>query len=431
MISAVGLELTLISFTLMPIGLTLLNIFRHKKRKYFKRHREIYAHMTETVLESVEGQKAIRAYVQEDNDFEKQKKAIHADIESWRYIVKFENWFNPMFEVVYGISYLLGFSFGVFYIFNGAITLGGLLILLTYIGMLYGPIISLSNIFAQMNQASIAIERIDQIMHYIPEVKDEKDAKSVLSFDTIKFNNVTFKYPFDKEPTLKHMNFDIKKGMTLGIVGPTGSGKSTLIRQLLREFNVTSGSITLDGIPLSSYQIEDVRKLVGYVPQQHIIFKKSVEDNILLGSPNASHDMFEKAIKMADFQKDLSFLQESVHTKVSESGTSLSGGQKQRLSIARALIKDPEILILDDSLSAVDAKTETTILEQLKLLREGKTNIIIAHRFSAVKHADMILVLQKGEIVSRGTHEELMKIEGFYKTQFIEQMMMEPTHENI
>jgi ATP-binding cassette subfamily B protein len=143
----------------------------------------------------------------------------------------------------------------------------------------------------------------------------------------------------------------------------------------------------------------------------------------MLGSPNAKHDMFEKAIKMADFQKDLAMLQESIHTMVSESGVSLSGGQKQRLSIARALIKDPEILILDDSLSAVDAKTETTILEHLKELREGKTNIIVAHRFSAIKHADLILVLERGHIVMQGTHQELMTKDGFYKTQYIEQMM--------
>jgi ATP-binding cassette subfamily B multidrug efflux pump len=423
MIISVGLPLTLISFSLMPIGLTYLNILRHKKRSYFKKHREIYAEMTEKVLESVEGQKAIRAYVQESNDLIKQKHAIKNDIESWRYIVKFENWFTPMFEAVYGLSYMLGFGFGVLFIFNGTITLGSLLILITYIGMLYGPIMSISNILAQFNQASIAIERIDEIMAYVPSVKDEMDAKPIVNFNVIDFKNVTFQYPFDANPTLYDINLTIKKGMTIGVVGPTGAGKSTLIRQLLREFNTTSGSIEIDGVSISSYAIEDIRTLVGYVPQQHIIFKRSVEDNIMLGSPNAKHDMFEKAIKMADFQKDLAMLQESIHTMVSESGVSLSGGQKQRLSIARALIKDPEILILDDSLSAVDAKTETTILEHLKELREGKTNIIVAHRFSAIKHADLILVLERGHIVMQGTHQELMTKDGFYKTQYIEQMM--------
>jgi ATP-binding cassette subfamily B protein len=427
MIISVGLPLTLISFSLMPLGLTYLNFLRNKKRSYFKKHREIYAEMTEKVLESVEGQKAIRAYVQESNDLVKQKQSIKNDIESWRYIVKFENWFTPMFEAVYGLSYMLGFIFGVFFIFNGTITLGSLIILLTYIGMLYGPIMSISNILAQFNQASIAIERIDEIMKYVPTVKDEINAKPIVNFQVIHFNDVTFQYPFDAHPTLYNITLTIKKGMTIGVVGPMGSGKSTLIRQLIREFNITSGSIEIDGELISNYAMKDIRALVGYVPQQHIIFKRSVEDNIMLGSPKANHDMFEKAIKMADFQKDLAMLQESIHTMVSESGASLSGGQKQRLSIARALIKDPEILILDDSLSAVDAKTESTILDHLKVLREGKTNIIVAHRFSAIRHADVILVLEKGHIVMQGTHQELMTKDGFYKKQYIEQMMKDPS----
>ncbi|MCF7932031.1 MAG: ABC transporter ATP-binding protein/permease [Acholeplasmataceae bacterium] len=425
MVSTISWELTLISVTILPIGLTLLNRYRYRKRKYFKKHREIYADMTEKILESVEGQKAIRAYVQEDRDLDQQRKAIENDIESWRYIVKFENWFNPMFEAVYGLSYMLAFGFGVFYIFNGEMTLGSLLIFITYIGLMYNPIISISNILAQLNNASIAIERLDDIMSYQTVVHDDIDSQPILSFKTIEFKAVSFKYPFDKKPTIDQISFTIQHGMTIGIVGPTGAGKSTLIRQLLREFNTTSGDILIDGVGINHYKIEDIRSLVGYVPQQHIIFKRSVEDNIMIGLPTANHERFERAIKMADFEKDLSSLQQSIHTMVSEAGASLSGGQKQRLSIARALIKDPEILILDDSLSAVDAKTETTIINHLKDMRQGKTNIIVAHRFSAIQHADLILVLEQGEITQQGTHHALMREDGFYKRQTIDQMTME------
>ena len=186
---------------------------------------------------------------------------------------------------------------------------------------------------------------------------------------------------------IKNISFTIKSGETIGIVGPTGAGKSTLIRQLLREFNLTKGEIKIDGNDIKEYNIEDIRNLVGYVPQNHILFRRSVDDNILIGNPDASNQLIQKAMTMADFKKDLSNLTEGSSTMVAELGESLSGGQKQRLSIARALVKDPEILILDDSLSAVDALTESNIINQLKEYRKDKTNIIVAHRCSAVKNA--------------------------------------------
>jgi len=424
MATTISWQLTLISITIMPIGLTILNVIRNQKRKYIKRHREIYAEMTEKVLESVEGQRAIRAYVQEDRDLEKQYDAINKDIESWRYIVRFENWFNPLFEVIYGIAYVLAFGFGVYFIIMQEMTLGGLITFVSYIGMLYGPIISISTLFSQINNATISIDRHEEILKQQSEVHDEPTSKPIVFFEEIEFRNVTFKYPFDKLPVIRNINFTIKKGQTIGIVGPTGAGKSTLIRQLLREFNISEGQIYVDGLPIEEYIIDDIRSMVGYVPQSHMLFKRSVDENIMIGNPKANQIELDKAVKIADFEKDLSFLQDGLHTMVGEAGSTLCGGQKQRLSIARALIKNPEILILDDSLSAVDAKTEDTIIEHLKEFRKGKTNIIVAHRFSAVRDADIILVMEKGKISQRGNHEELLRVDGWYKQQYIQQMTM-------
>ena len=424
MSTSISWQLTLISVSIMPIGLTVLNQIRYQKRKYFKKHQEIYAQMTEKVLESVEGQRTIRAYVQEDSDLEKQNEAIVNDIESWRYIVNFENWFNPLFEVIYGISYVLAFAFGAYFIIQQAMTVGQLVTFVSYIGLLYGPIIAVSSVFQQINNATVSIDRFDEIMQQVAEVKNEKDAKPIIDFKKLEFKNVTFKYPFDKQPVLKNISFAVESGQTIGVVGPTGAGKSTLIRQLLREFNTTSGDIFLDGISINKYKIEDVRNLVGYVPQSHMLFKRSVDANIMIGKPNASSQDLDKAVKIADFEKDIVFLHDGLHTMVEEAGASLSGGQRQRLSIARALIKDPQILIMDDSLSAVDAKTEDTIIEQLKTFRKGKTNIIVAHRFSAVRDASRIYVIENGTITQEGTHEELLRVEGWYKQQYIQQITM-------
>jgi ATP-binding cassette, subfamily B, multidrug efflux pump len=422
MMFTISWQLTLISVTIMPIGLTILNLIREKKRDYFKKHRDIYAAFTEKMLESVEGQKAIRAYVQEDIDLKKQHQEIDKDIESWRYIVRFENWFNPLFEIIYWITYMLAFTFGTYHIIQQSITLGSLITFITYIGLLFFPFISISAIFAQLNQSTIAIDRFEEIMHHEPIVHDSASSQNIIKFDTIEFKGVTFQYPFDKQPVIKNISFVIKKGQTIGIVGPTGAGKSTLIRQLLREFNVSKGSVLLDNTPIERFKIEDIRQLVGYVPQSHILFKLPVEENIKIGNPNASLDVVKSAIKTADFEKDLPYLQSGLQTMMGETGVNLSGGQKQRLSIARALIKDPQILILDDSLSAVDMTTERTIIAHLKEVRKDKTNIIVTHRFSAVQDADLILVLEHGEITQRGTHEALIREDGWYKRQFITQL---------
>lgn len=406
----------------MPIIIFYLNKRRMVKRKYYSIHREIYADMTEKVLESIEGVKSVRAYVEEENDFAKTKDAIYADINSWWKILKFEAIYNPLFELVYAISYFIGISLGTYLVITNNISVGDLITSLMYIGMLYGPLIALSNILNNVNNITISDERYHEIMEIEPEVKDKVVPTSVIDFHEIILRDVYFKYPASDFDVIKNINLTIKKGETIGLVGPTGSGKSTLLRQLLREFNVSSGEILIDGIDIREYKIEDVRNLVGYVPQDHVLFRRTVDDNILIGNPKANPHQIDLAITLADFKKDVKELPFGLTTMVSEMGSSLSGGQKQRLSIARALVKDPMILILDDSLSAVDAMTEKNIINSLKEARSDKTNIIIAHRFSAIKGADKIIVLQGGEITDIGTHDELMSYDNWYKKQYNQQV---------
>lgn len=414
--------LTLFSVSFMPIVIFFLNKKRLEKRKYYKTHHEIYGRMTESVLESIEGVKTIRAYGMEDEDFEKTKVAITADVDSWWKIQKFESIFLPLFELVYAASYFIAIGLGTYFVIHGDITAGSLVSYLVYVGTLYSPLIGLSNILNTMNNIVIADNRFNEIMDKNPVVKDIEKAVPLKKFKKLEFKDVTFRYPNDEFDTIKNFNFVINKGETIGIVGPTGSGKSTLIKQLLREFNPTSGNIYINDLDIKNYRIEDVRSIVGYVPQNHILFRRSVDDNILIGKLDATKEELNIAIEVADFKKDLLNLSDGSNTMVAELGESLSGGQKQRLSIARALIKNPEILILDDSLSAVDALTEKTIIDKLKKYRSDKTNIIIAHRFSAVENADKIIVVVDGKITDIASPKELLSYDNWYKRQYLEQL---------
>lgn len=414
--------LTLCSIAFMPIAIFFLNKSRIKKRKYYKQHYEIYAQMTENVLETIEGVKTIRAYGKEEDDYKKTKIAIDNDVNSWWKILKFEAIYTPLFECVYLVAYTIAIGFGSYLVVIGDITAGSLVTYLIYVAMLSSPLITLSTVLNIINNVGIADERYYEILNREPKVHDDENSRTINTFKTIEFNNVTFRYSFDSFDVIKNISFKINNGETIGIVGPSGSGKSTLIRQLLREFNVTDGEILIDGTDISNYKIEDLHNLVGYVPQTNILFRRTVDENILIGNPYATIDEINKAMEISDFKKDLPNLTYGSSTMVAEMGNSLSGGQRQRLSIARAIVKNPEILILDDSLSAVDAITEKNIIKGLQESREGKTNIIISHRFSAIQSADKIIVLQDGKITDIGNHKELLSYDNWYKQQYINQI---------
>jgi ATP-binding cassette subfamily B protein len=234
---------------------------------------------------------------------------------------------------------------------------------------------------------------------------------------------VTFRYPSSTIDNLTNVSLTLNQGQTLGVVGRTGSGKSTLLKQLLREYPTGNGEILISGVPIQQISLDQLHSWMGYVPQEQILFSKSVRQNIQFGLDNADDDTIMEAITAAAFQNDLGTLSDGLDTLVGERGVSLSGGQKQRVSLSRAFIANPDVLILDDALSAVDARTEAQIIENIRQERAGKTTLISTHRLSAVQHADMIIVLDNGHIVERGTHQELLDMNGWYREQYDRQQV--------
>ncbi len=413
----ISLKLTVVGFLIIPIIFYFLNLWRESMRKYYKKHRKIYADYFESILESIEGSRVVRAYIQEENDYQKNSDQIDKDINSWSKLARFEQLFGPMFSTSIAISTFLTFSYGSYLVIISEISPGDLITFSMYITMIAVPVNVLSQVMNVVSQAQIAQERYNEILEIENEVKQPKQALNLPEFKTLEYKNVSFKYPFDNEYVLKDINIKIHRGETIGIVGPTGSGKSSIIRQLLREFNVNEGSILLNDQDIKDFELENVRKLVGYVPQVHTIFKGSVEDNLKLSNQNADPISIQNAIDIAAFKNDLENMNDGLNTYVGEHGSGLSGGQKQRLSIARALLSVPEILILDDSLSAVDANTENQIITNLKEKRKDKTNVIISHRFSVIKEAHKIYVINDGQVIESGNHHELMARQGWYYEQ--------------
>ncbi|HEY4389987.1 multidrug ABC transporter permease/ATP-binding protein [Paenibacillus sp. VTT E-133280] len=419
----VSWKLTLAAVVPLPLIAIAMIFYGKAIHDRYSLAQDAFGDMNDQVLESVSGVRVIRAYVQERLD-EKRFSDITEDVYNKNMAVaRVDAFFEPTIRFCVGLSYIIGLTYGIYLVFRNQITLGDLVSFNMYLGMIVWPMFAIGELINIMQRGGASLERIDETLNSKADVQSAANPVHVANPTRIELNDVTFRYPSSTIDNLTNVSLTLNQGQTLGVVGRTGSGKSTLLKQLLREYPTGNGEILISGVPIQQISLDQLHSWMGYVPQEQILFSKSVRQNIQFGLDNADDDTILKAITAAAFQNDLGTLSDGLDTLVGERGVSLSGGQKQRVSLSRAFIANPDVLILDDALSAVDARTEAQIIENIRQERAGKTTLISTHRLSAVQHADIIVVLDNGHIVERGTHQELLDMNGWYREQYDRQQV--------
>ncbi|MDW0118339.1 ABC transporter ATP-binding protein [Sporosarcina thermotolerans] len=421
----VSWKLTLAAIIPLPILAFILQYLGKKIHERYMTAQQAFGDLNDEVLEAVAGVRVVRAYVQERAS-EKRFADMTEDVyKKNMHVEKIDALFMPFSKTLTALTYMIGLGYGAFLVSTGEMTLGNLVTFNVYLGMIVWPMFAIGELINVLQRGNASLDRVMETLNYEEDVKDPEQPVDLEKPENVGFNDVSFTYPMSHSVNLDKIELKLDRGQTLGIVGKTGSGKTTFVKQLLREYPAGEGEIAFSGVALQSLKKDQVRDWIGYVPQDHVLFSRSVRDNILFGRPEATEDDIAESIRLSYFEKDLQMLPSGLDTLVGEKGVALSGGQKQRISIARALVKNPEILILDDSLSAVDAKTEAKIIENIQSERSGKTTIITTHRLSAIQHADWIIVLDDGSVIEEGRHEDLLANNGWYKEQFDRQQIGE------
>ncbi|MCA9766739.1 MAG: ATP-binding cassette domain-containing protein [Carnobacterium sp.] len=423
MMIVVDWRLTLIALLPLPFLGVASRVLGSKLHERFRKAQAAFSHMNDKTQESIMGMKVIKTFGQEEENSEEFKSKTAQVVNENRKVYKVDSLFDPVMTLIIGVSYILTITLGGYMVMTTIITIGDFVTFINYIAMLVWPMFAIGRLFNILERGSASYDRIEKILKEETKIIEDSQALDTAITGDIDYSIERFCYPKTTTMVLNNVHFKLEKGQTLGVVGKTGSGKTTLFKLLLREYDRYKGKITYGNQDIRDYSLDALLQHIGYVPQDQFLFSTTIKENIRFASQDYDQSMIEYVAKLTAIHEDILQMEDGYDTLVGERGVSLSGGQKQRLAIARALIINPELLILDDALSAVDAKTEEAILSDLKKERSKQTTIIAAHRISSVMHADEIIVMENGEISERGTHSELLAINGWYKEMHDKQQL--------
>lgn len=418
MILAMGMfvnwKMTLMAVLPLLLLAVMANVLGGKIHVAFRNSQAAFSSINNKTQESVVGIKVLKALGQETEDEEDFDRYVDKNIKANKRSYRLDAMFDPLTTLIMGISYTLTIIFGGLAVLQQRITIGQLVSFITYMAELMWPMYAVGSLFNLLERGSASYDRISDLLNEKSSAVKTKDSLTTVPNGLLDFRVESFAYPDDPKIALHDVDFKLKPGQTLGIVGPTGGGKSTIISLLMRDFDHYQGSINVGKVDIRKFDLNSYLNTIGYVPQTNFLFSTDVRDNVRFANIDATQEEVEQASFVADLDADIKQMPEGYDTQVGELGVSLSGGQKQRLAIARAILSNPKLLILDDSLSAVDSKTERHIESRIAKNRQQGTTIIAASRLSSVEDADEIIVVENGTIVEKGTHQELLQQAGWY-----------------